>query len=43
VLIQQNPEYDTQYMLIWAKDGIVYGMTGYGSRQTALDTANSMK
>jgi hypothetical protein len=43
VLIQQNPEYAPQYMLIWAKDGIVYGMTGYGSRQSALDTANSMK
>ncbi len=43
VLIQQNPDYSTQYMLIWAKDGIVYALTGYGDRQAALDIANSLK
>lgn len=43
VLIQQNPDYSSQYMLIWVKDGIVYGLTGYGDRQTAVDIANSLK
>jgi hypothetical protein len=30
-------------MLIWAKDGIVYGLTGYGSREKVLAIANSLK
>jgi hypothetical protein len=43
ILIQQNPEYAVQYMLIWAKNGIVYALNGYGSRETALEVANSLK
>jgi len=43
IMIQQNPNYDTQYMLIWAKDGIVYALTGYGRRSMALEIANSLK
>jgi hypothetical protein len=43
ILIQQSPSYDTQYMLIWAKDGLVYALTGYGTRSTALEIANSLK
>jgi hypothetical protein len=43
MLIQQNADYATQYMLIWAKDGIVYALSGYGNRQTALEIANSLK
>lgn len=42
VLIQQNPDSGAQYMLIWVKNGIVYGLTGYGSSQSALDIANSL-
>jgi len=43
VFIQQNPEYSTQYMLIWVKNGIIYALTGYGDSQTALKIANSLK
>jgi hypothetical protein len=43
ILIQQSPSYDTQYMLIWAKDGLVYALTGYGTRTKALEIANSLK
>jgi hypothetical protein len=43
ILIQQSQSYDTQYMLIWAKDGLVYALTGYGTRTTALEIANSLK
>jgi hypothetical protein len=43
ILIQQSPNYDTQYMLIWVKDGLVYALTGYGTRSTALEIANSLK
>ena len=43
MLILQNPDYTTQYMLIWAKDGIVYALTGYGTRPKVLEIANSLK
>jgi hypothetical protein len=43
ILIQQNPELTMQYMLIWAKNGIVYALNGYGNRETALAIANSLK
>lgn len=43
VFIQQNQQYSSQYVLIWVKGGIVYGLTGYGSQQSALDIANSLK
>ena len=43
MLILQNPDYATQYMLIWAKDGIVYALTGYGTRPKVLEIANSLK
>lgn len=42
VLIQNN-EYDDMYMLIWAKDGLVYALTGSDSRQKALEIANSLR
>jgi Putative zinc-finger len=43
ILILQNPDNFTKYLLIWAKNGIVYGLNGYGDRQAALDIANSLK
>ena len=43
ILIQQNPNSARQYMLIWAKDGLVDALTGYGTRTTALEIANSLK
>jgi hypothetical protein len=43
VFIQQSQDNSNQYMLIWVKDGIVYGLTGYGDSQTALNIANSLK
>jgi hypothetical protein len=43
ILILQEPEYVTKYLLIWVKNGIVYGLNGYGDRQTALEIANSLK
>ncbi len=43
MLIQQAPDKGSQYLLIWVKDGIVYGLTGYGNSQAALEIANSLK
>jgi hypothetical protein len=40
MLIQQ---YELKYTLIWVKDGILYALDGYGTRQNALDIANSLK
>ncbi|RPI32164.1 MAG: hypothetical protein EHM70_09625 [Chloroflexota bacterium] len=39
---QQSYSYQS-YMLIWVKDGIVYGLEGRGSKYTALTIANSIK
>jgi hypothetical protein len=44
VLIQQDPNYaQSMYILIWAKDGIVYALAGYGNSSSALAIANSLK
>ena len=43
ILILQSPDSDRQYMLIWAKGGIVYALTGYGTKTKALEIANSLK
>ncbi len=43
VFIQQSPDNTNRFMLIWVKDGIVYGLTGFGDSQTALNIANSLK
>jgi len=43
ILIQQNPEYNTQYMLIWVKEGVIYALSGYARGATALEIANSLK
>lgn len=34
---------EPQYMLMWVKDGVVYGLTGQGEKEEALQIANSLK
>jgi hypothetical protein len=43
MFIQGSTDNGNQYLLIWVKDNIVYGLTGYGSSQDAVDIANSLK
>jgi hypothetical protein len=42
--IQQgiDPQY-SEYLLLWVKDGIVYGLTGGGTMEEAVEIANSLK
>jgi hypothetical protein len=43
-LIKQYPGSPRgQYVLAWVKDGILYGLTGPGNGNNALDIANSLK
>ena len=34
---------DPGYMLMWVKDGVVYGLSGQGEKEEALQIANSLK
>jgi hypothetical protein len=34
---------EPQYMLMWVKDGVVYGLSGQGEKEEALQIANSLQ
>lgn len=38
-----NPGGSSNYVLVWVKDGVVYSLTGRGTRSSALSIANSLK
>lgn len=42
IMQSQRSEYP-HYLLIWIKDGIVYGLTGPGTSDSALEIANSLE
>lgn len=43
LIIQGNINDPYHYMLVWVKDGIVYGLTGNDNPDNALELANSMQ
>jgi len=34
---------DSEYLLLWVKDGIVYALSGHGDAQTAFEIGNSLR
>ncbi len=42
IMQSQRSEYP-HYLLVWIKDGIVYGLTGPGTSDSALEIANSLE
>ena len=44
LLVEEKSNPNTQrYTLLWVKDGILFGLTGRGSVQSALSLANSLQ
>jgi hypothetical protein len=42
-LIQQYPEPDSEFLLVWVKDGIIYAISGLGiNSQQAIEMANAL-
>lgn len=43
LITEPKGQHNNQYMLIWIKDGILYGLTGPGGMDTALTIGNSLQ
>jgi len=43
LILQEFKDQETQYVLLWVKDGIVYALSGPGSASTAARIASTMK
>ncbi|HWQ83880.1 MAG TPA: zf-HC2 domain-containing protein [Anaerolineales bacterium] len=43
LIVQGNPQDPYHYMLVWIKDGVVYGLSGDNNIDTAIEMANSMQ
>jgi anti-sigma factor RsiW len=43
VVLRETPSAEGHYILVWSKDGVVYGLSGEGSNDEALAVANSLK
>jgi hypothetical protein len=43
LIMQSERSNFPHYLLVWIKDGIVYGLTGPGMADSALEIANSME
>ena len=43
IIFQGDPNDPYHYMLVWVKNGIVYGLSGSDNPDTALELANSMQ
>ncbi len=43
LFLQQLEDHPREYMLVWAKDGVVYALMGPGAAETALSIANSLE
>ena len=43
LIMQSQRSQFPHYLLVWIKDGIVYGLTGPGTSESALEVANSLE
>jgi len=43
LILQDLKDHPKQYLLVWAKDGILYSLTGPGDGSAGLRIANTLK